>query len=266
LAWSNARRFTSKAAMPHRNVLVMTATPIPRTLAMTLYGDLDVSVIDELPPGRKPIQTLHRYDSDRLAVWGFIKKQIAAGRQVYIVYPLIEESAKLDLKNLIDGYESICRDFPRPQYQASIVHGKMNAADKEFEMQRFIRGETQIMVATSVIEVGVDVPNASVYGHRKRRTFRSGTAAPAARSCGKRRRPILLRADELPKAEQRCANKASHHGEINDGFRIAEADLQLRAPATCRNPAKRHPRSEDRKPGPMTSPFCCRREMRNCYS
>ena len=143
---------------PH--VLVMTATPIPRTLAMTLYGDLDASVIDELPAGRKPIKTVHRKDSNRLQVFGFMKDEIKKGRQIYIVYPLIEESAKLDLKDLMDGYESITRAFP--DNIISIVHGKMKPKDKDFEMQRFVRGETQLMVATTVIEVGVNVPNASV--------------------------------------------------------------------------------------------------------
>ncbi|MDG1039914.1 MAG: ATP-dependent DNA helicase RecG, partial [Polaribacter sp.] len=145
---------------PH--VLVMTATPIPRTLAMSVYGDLDISVIDELPPGRKEVKTVHRFDSNRLAVFKFLKDEIAKGRQVYVVYPLIQESAAMDYKDLIDGYESISRDFPMPEYQISIVHGKMKPADKEYEMQRFVKGETQIMVATTVIEVGVNVPNASV--------------------------------------------------------------------------------------------------------
>ena len=145
---------------PH--VLVMTATPIPRTLAMTLYGDLDISVIDELPAGRKPIQTLLFYESQRLRMFGFMKQEIAKGRQVYVVYPLIQESEKLDLKNLMDGTEVMAREFPLPQYKISIVHGKLKAADKQFEMNRFIKGETQIMVATTVIEVGVNIPNASV--------------------------------------------------------------------------------------------------------
>src|SRR5690606_18352897 len=145
---------------PH--ILVMTATPIPRTLAMSLYGDLDISVIDELPPGRKPINTVHRYDSNRLKVFGFIRDEIQKGRQIYIVYPLIQESEKLDYKDLMDGYESIAREFPGPDYQISIVHGQMKPADKDYEMDRFIKGETQIMVATTVIEVGVNVPNASV--------------------------------------------------------------------------------------------------------
>ncbi|MDG2432516.1 ATP-dependent DNA helicase RecG, partial [Flavobacterium sp.] len=145
---------------PH--VLVMTATPIPRTLAMSLYGDLDISVIDELPPGRKPIQTVHRFDSNRLKVWKFIRDEIAIGRQIYIVYPLIQESEKMDFKDLMDGYESISRDFPLPQYAISILHGKMKPAEKDAEMKRFSDGKTNIMVATTVIEVGVNVPNASV--------------------------------------------------------------------------------------------------------
>ncbi|NCG29531.1 MAG: ATP-dependent DNA helicase RecG, partial [Bacteroidetes bacterium] len=145
---------------PH--ILVMTATPIPRTLAMTVYGDLDVSVIDELPPGRKPIKTVHRRDKDRLQVFGFMKDEIKKGRQVYIVYPLIEESQKLDYKDLMDGYESICRAFAQPEYQVAIVHGKMQPEDKDFEMKRFASGQCQIMVATTVIEVGVNVPNATV--------------------------------------------------------------------------------------------------------
>ena len=143
---------------PH--VLVMTATPIPRTLAMTLYGDLDISVIDQLPAGRKPIKTVHNFDSHRLKVNQFIRDQIQAGRQVYIVYPLIDESEKLDLKHLMDGYESVCRAFP--EVPVSIVHGKMKPEAKDYEMARFVKGETKIMVATTVIEVGVDVPNASV--------------------------------------------------------------------------------------------------------
>ena len=144
------------------NILVMTATPIPRTLAMTAYGDLDLSVIDELPPGRKPITTTHRFDSKRLAVFQFMREEIAKGRQVYVVYPLIQESKVLDYKDLMDGYESIVREFPLPEFQVSIVHGRMNAQDKAYEMERFISKKTQIMVATTVIEVGVDVPNASI--------------------------------------------------------------------------------------------------------
>jgi len=144
------------------HILFMTATPIPRTLAMTFYGDLDVSVIDELPPGRKPISTIHRYESHRLALLGFMQKEIDKGRQVYVVYPLIKESERMDFHNLMDGFEAITRYFPMPQYQVSIVHGKLKPEVKEYEMQRFVKGETHIMVATTVIEVGVNVPNASV--------------------------------------------------------------------------------------------------------
>jgi len=210
------------------HVLVMTATPIPRTLAMTLYGDLDVSVIDELPPGRKSIKTVHRFDTNRMQVWGFLKKEIELGRQVYIVYPLIEESEKMDLKNLMEGYESICRDFPRPKYEASIVHGKMKAKDKDYEMQRFIKGETNIMVATSVIEVGVNVPNASVmivenaerFGLSQLHQLRGRVGRGADQSyC------ILMSSHKLTnEAKQRLNTMV----ETNDGFKIAEMDLQLR--------------------------------------
>jgi len=145
---------------PH--ILVMTATPIPRTLALTFYGDLDVSVIDELPPGRKSIDTRHYFEKSRLRVFGFIEAEVNKGRQVYIVYPLINESETLDYANLMDGFESIERRFPRPDYHVSIVHGQMKPADKDFEMQQFANGKTNIMVATTVIEVGVNVPNASI--------------------------------------------------------------------------------------------------------
>jgi ATP-dependent DNA helicase RecG len=155
-----ARLWRKNVIPPH--VLVMTATPIPRTLAMTLYGDLDISVIDELPAGRKPIKTAHLYHSQRLRMFGFMREEIAKGRQVYIVYPLIKESEKLDLLYLEAGIEAISIEFPLPEYRISIVHGKLAAKDKASEMQRFVKGETQIMVATTVIEVGVNVPNASV--------------------------------------------------------------------------------------------------------
>src|SRR5690606_8713843 len=151
--WAKNRNF-----VPH--VRVMTATPIPRTLEMTLFGELNISIIDEMPAGRKAIQTVHRYDKDRLKVFGSIRKEIEKGRQIYVVYPLIEESEKLDLKNIMDGYESICRAFP--QFPIGIVHGNMKPEDKDYEMRRFIKGETKILVATTVIEVGVNVPNASV--------------------------------------------------------------------------------------------------------
>jgi len=209
-------------------VLVMTATPIPRTLAMTLYGDLDVSVIDEMPPGRKLVKTVHRFDTHRMQVWGFLKKEIEKGRQVYIVYPLIEESEKSDLKNLMEGYESICRDFPRPEYEASIVHGKMKPKDKAWEMQRFVRGETNIMVATSVIEVGVNIPNASVmvienaerFGLSQLHQLRGRVGRGAEQSyC------ILMSSHQLTMdAKQRLNTMV----ETNDGFKIAETDLQLR--------------------------------------
>src|SRR3569833_2670707 len=155
-----AKLWRKNSIPPH--ILVMPATPIPRTLAMTLYGDLDISVIDELPAGRKPIETLHFYEGQRLRMFGFMKQEIAKGRQIYVVYPLIQESEKLDLKNLEHGIEIMRKEFPLPDYQISIVHGKMAAKDKDFEMQRFVKHETQIMVATTVIEVGVNIPNASV--------------------------------------------------------------------------------------------------------
>ncbi|MBY5951776.1 ATP-dependent DNA helicase RecG [Algoriphagus marincola] len=211
---------------PH--VLVMTATPIPRTLAMTLYGDLDVSVIDELPAGRKPIQTVHRYDKDRLKVFGFINQEVQKGRQVYIVYPLIEESDKLNLKNLMDGYESIARAFP--QYPLSIVHGAMKADAKDYEMQRFVKGETKIMVATTVIEVGVNVPNASVmvienaerFGLSQLHQLRGRVGRGAEQSyC------ILMSKYELSKDSR---VRLETMVRTNDGFEIADVDLKLRGP------------------------------------
>ncbi|GIV37113.1 MAG: ATP-dependent DNA helicase RecG [Cyclobacteriaceae bacterium] len=216
----------NKSAEPH--VLVMTATPIPRTLAMTLYGDLDVSVIDELPPGRKPVQTIHRFDSHRLAVFGFIKKQIEAGRQVYLVYPLIEESEKTDLKHLMDGYESICRAFPG--VPVSIVHGRMDAEAKEYEMQRFVKGETKIMVATTVIEVGVDVPNATVmiienaerFGLSQLHQLRGRVGRGGSQSyC------ILMTG---PKLTADARKRIQTMVKTNNGFEIAEVDLELRGP------------------------------------
>ncbi|TCS85699.1 ATP-dependent DNA helicase RecG [Anseongella ginsenosidimutans] len=223
-----AKLWKKSRQVPH--VLVMTATPIPRTLAMTVYGDLDVSVIDELPAGRKPIITTHRYESGRLRVLGFLKEEIARGRQVYIVYPLIEESEKLDLLNLMEGYDQIVRAFPRPQYQVSIVHGKMKPAEKDFEMQRFLKGETQLMVATTVIEVGVDVPNASVmvienserFGLSQLHQLRGRVGRGAEQSyC------ILMTGNKLSKeAKVRLETMV----RTNDGFEIAETDLKLRGP------------------------------------
>lgn len=213
---------------PH--VLVMTATPIPRTLAMTLYGDLETSVIDELPPGRKPIDTKHFFEKGRLQVYGFIKKQIDEGRQVYIVYPLIEESEKLDLNNLMQGYESITRTFPAPQYQVSVVHGRMKAGDKELEMQRFKAGKSQIMVATTVIEVGVDVPNASVmvienaerFGLSQLHQLRGRVGRGANKSyC------VLITGHKLSKEGRKRIETLV---QSNDGFQIAEVDLELRGP------------------------------------
>lgn len=213
---------------PH--ILVMTATPIPRTLAMTLYGDLDVSVIDELPPGRKPITTMHFMESQRLRMLGFIREQIQLGRQIYVVYPLIEESEKIDLQNLQNGYEALVSEFPPPQYQISIVHGKMKAEQKEFEMQRFVRGETQIMVATTVIEVGVNVPNASVmviesaerFGLSQLHQLRGRVGRGAEQSyC------ILMTSYKLG-ADSRL--RMDTMVSTNDGFEISEVDLRLRGP------------------------------------
>lgn len=213
---------------PH--VLVMTATPIPRTLAMTVFGDLDVSAIDELPPGRKPVATHHMRDGDRLRIFGFMREQIAAGRQVYVVYPLIQESEKLDLKDLQDGYESITRAFPLPDYAVSIVHGKMSPEDKDYEMQRFIKRETQIMVATTVIEVGVNVPNASVmvienaerFGLAQLHQLRGRVGRGADQSyC------LLVTKDKLSNDGRKRIRTMC---ETNDGFKIAEVDMELRGP------------------------------------
>lgn len=218
--------------VPH--VLVMTATPIPRTLAMTLYGDLEISVIDELPAGRKPIETIHRYDANRLKVFGFVRQQIQLGRQVYIVYPLIEESEKLaeqsgkDYKNLMEGYESICRAFP--EYQVSIVHGKMKPEAKEYEMQRFAKGNTQIMVATTVIEVGVNVPNASVmiienaerFGLAQLHQLRGRVGRGADQSY------CILMSDYKLTKESKL--RLETMVRTNNGFEIADVDLKLRGP------------------------------------
>jgi ATP-dependent DNA helicase RecG len=223
-----AKLWTKNELPPH--ILVMTATPIPRTLAMTVYGDLDVSVIDELPPGRKPIKTVHRTDADRMRVFGFMRDEIAKGRQVYVVFPLIEESEVLDLKDLMDGYEALSRAFPKPQFQISIVHGRSRAADKDFEMQRFVKGETQIMIATTVIEVGVNVPNASVmvienaerFGLAQLHQLRGRVGRGAEQSfC------ILMTGNKLSNdSKQRIGVMCN----TNDGFVIAEEDLKLRGP------------------------------------
>ncbi|RXP57041.1 ATP-dependent DNA helicase RecG [Lutibacter sp. HS1-25] len=224
-----------RSKMWHKNdlpphILVMTATPIPRTLAMSAYGDLDISVIDELPPGRKEIATAHRYDSNRLSVFKFLKDEIAKGRQVYIVYPLINESEAMDYKDLMDGYESISREFPVPKYQISIVHGKMKAEDKEYEMQRFIKNETQIMVATTVIEVGVNIPNASVmviesaerFGLSQLHQLRGRVGRGAEQSYCILMTSFKLSADAKIRLETMVKS--------SDGFYIAEVDLKLRGP------------------------------------
>ena len=223
-----AKLWSKNSLPPH--VLVMTATPIPRTLAMSVYGDIDISVIDELPPGRKEVKTVHRFDSNRLSVFKFMKDEIDKGRQVYIVYPLIQESEAMDYKDLMDGYESISREFATPKYQISIVHGQMKPADKEYEMQRFVKGETQIMVATTVIEVGVNVPNASVmiiesaerFGLSQLHQLRGRVGRGADQSyC------ILLSSYKLsPEGKTRLKTMV----DTTDGFKIAEVDLKLRGP------------------------------------
>jgi ATP-dependent DNA helicase RecG len=223
-----SKLWTKNEQPPH--ILVMTATPIPRTLAMTLYGDLDTSLIDELPAGRKPISTIHKYDNNRLEVYGFIRNEITKGRQIYIVYPLIEESEKLDYKNLAEGYESICREFPLPKYAVSMVHGKMKPAEKDFEMARFVRGETNIMVATTVIEVGVNVSNASVmviesaqkFGLSQLHQLRGRVGRGADQSY------CILMTDFKISQDGKLRMKTMV--DTNDGFKISEVDLQLRGP------------------------------------
>lgn len=213
---------------PH--ILIMTATPIPRTLAMTFYGDLDTSVIDEMPPGRKPIKTMHFMEPQRLRVIGFIREQIGLGRQVYIVYPLIQESEKMDLQNLQKGYEDIVKEFPPPNYQVSIVHGKLKSDQKDLEMQRFVKGETQIMVATTVIEVGVNVPNASVmviesaerFGLSQLHQLRGRVGRGAEQSFCILMTSYKLGADGRTRMETMV--------RTNDGFEISEVDLKLRGP------------------------------------
>lgn len=223
-----AKLWRKNTQPPH--VLVMTATPIPRTLAMTLYGDLEVSVIDELPPGRKPVDTSHVFDNARIKIFGFMEDQIRRGRQIYVVYPLIEESSTLDLKDLMDGYESIERRFPKPDYQISVVHGRMRPQDKDFEMNRFAEGKTQIMVATTVIEVGVNVPNASVmviesaqrFGLSQLHQLRGRVGRGAEKSY------CILVTDK--KVSNEARKRMRTMVETNDGFRISEVDLELRGP------------------------------------
>jgi ATP-dependent DNA helicase RecG len=223
-----ARLWQKASTPPH--ILVMTATPIPRTLAMTAYGDLDYSVIDELPPGRKPITTVHRYESQRTRVMDFLRAEIDKGRQVYIIFPLIEESAKMDYENLMKGYENVQTYFPEPKYWISMVHGRQPAVQKELNMKRFVDGDTQIMVSTTVIEVGVNVPNASVmviestekFGLSQLHQLRGRVGRGAEKSyC------ILLSGSKLGNdARERIKIMTS----TNNGFEIAEKDLELRGP------------------------------------
>ena len=223
-----AKLWRKNTIPPH--ILVMTATPIPRTLAMSVYGDLDVSVIDELPPGRKPIKTLHQYENRRAETYEFIKREIDKGRQAYVVYPLIEESEALDFKNLTEGYEYITTSFPLPKYKVSIVHGKLKPAEKDAEMERFLRNETQIMVATTVIEVGVNVPNASVMVIESAERFGLSQLHQLRGRVG--------RGSEQSYCILLTGNKMSNETRIrmetmvrtNDGFEIAEVDLKLRGP------------------------------------
>lgn len=223
-----SKLWTKNALPPH--VLVMTATPIPRTLALTFYGDLDISVIDEMPPGRKPVHTSHRFESSRLKVFKFMEEEIAKGRQIYVVYPLIQESEKMDYQNLMDGYDSIVRRFPLPNYRVSIVHGQLKPEVKDYEMQQFVKGITNIMVATTVIEVGVNVPNASVmiiesaekFGLSQLHQLRGRVGRGADQSYCILMTGYKLGADAKARLETMC--------ETNDGFKIAETDLRLRGP------------------------------------
>jgi len=215
---------------PPPHILVMTATPIPRTLAMSLYGDLDISSIKELPPGRITTKTVHKYDKNRLSVFKFLKEQIKKGRQVYLVYPLINESEKLDYKDLMDGYESIVREFPRPDFQVSIVHGKMNAKDKDYEMKRFIEKETQILVSTTVIEVGVNVPNASVMVIESAERFGLSQLHQLRGRVGRGNDEsycILMTKDKLSEDSKL---RIETMVKVSDGFKLAEVDLKLRGP------------------------------------
>jgi len=215
---------------PAPHILVMTATPIPRTLAMSLYGDLDISYIKELPPGRITTKTVHKYDRNRLSVFKFLKDQINKGRQVYLVYPLINESEKLDYKDLMDGYESIVREFPRPDFQVSIVHGKMKAKDKDYEMKRFINKETQILVSTTVIEVGVNVPNASVMVIESAERFGLSQLHQLRGRVGRGNDEsycILMTKDKLSEDSKL---RIETMVKVSDGFKLAEVDLKLRGP------------------------------------
>tara|TARA_B100001057_G_scaffold22862_1_gene21232 strand:- start:2633 stop:4732 length:2100 start_codon:yes stop_codon:yes gene_type:complete len=223
-----AKLWRKNTLPPH--VLVMTATPIPRTLAMSVYGDLDISVIDELPPGRKRIKTLHNYDSNRLKVFKFMSDEIKKGRQIYVVYPLIEESEKLDYKDLMDGYESVVRAFPQPKYQISIVHGKMKAKDKDYEMDRFIKKQTQIMVATTVIEVGVNVPNASTMIIESAERFGLSQLHQLRGRVGRGNDQSFCVLISSHKLSSDAKTRLETMTATTDGFEIAEVDLKLRGP------------------------------------
>ena len=223
-----AKLWRKNSLPPH--VLVMTATPIPRTLAMSVYGDLDISVIDELPPGRKRIKTLHNYDSNRLKVFKFMSDEIKKGRQIYVVYPLIEESEKMDYKDLMDGYESIVRAFPQPKYQISIVHGRMKAKDKDYEMDRFIKKQTQIMVATTVIEVGVNVPNASTMIIESAERFGLSQLHQLRGRVGRGNDQSFCVLISSHKLSLDAKTRLETMTATTDGFEIAEVDLKLRGP------------------------------------
>jgi ATP-dependent DNA helicase RecG len=213
---------------PH--VLVMTATPIPRTLAMAVYGDLDISLIDELPPGRKPITTFHKTDKHRLSMFHFLKQEIEKGRQIYIVYPLIEDSKTLDYKDLMDGYDSISRHFPKPQFQVSVVHGRMKAEDKEAEMARFVKGETHIMVATTVIEVGVNVPNASVMVIESAERFGLSQLHQLRGRVGRGSEQSFCVLMSGHKLSADAKTRLKTMVQTQNGFEIADVDLKLRGP------------------------------------
>ena len=223
-----AKLWSKNTTPPH--ILVMTATPIPRTLAMSLYGDLDISLIDEMPPGRKPIKTMHKYDNNRLKVFQFIKEKIKEGRQIYVVYPLIEESEKLDFKDLMDGYESLSRSFPIPKFQISIVHGKMKADDKAYEVKRFAEGKTQIMVATTVIEVGVNIPNASVMIIESAERFGLSQLHQLRGRVGRGNEQSFCILMTGSKLSDESKIRVQTMVKTNNGFEIAEVDLKLRGP------------------------------------
>ena len=208
----------------------MTATPIPRTLAMSVYGDLDISIIDELPPGRKYINTIHQTHNQRLKLIDFLKNEIKKGRQAYVVYPLIKESEKLDFKDLMDGYETFSRDFPMPKYQISIVHGKMNNEDKEYEMQRFIENKTQILVSTTVIEVGVDIPNATVMIIESAERFGLSQLHQLRGRVGRGQHKSYCFLITGHKKTKESKIRMETMVNTNDGFIIAEKDLELRGP------------------------------------